>query len=434
MELIFSLGIGLLVISAMITVHESGHFLGARLFGVRVDTFAIGWGKALVTWRKKETTYRINLFPLGGYCLMGGEGESSEDSLFVQSPLKKIGVFLLGPLFNLLLALLIFIPYFLLDYQEPHFPSTIVITADYPEVFGPTTHSPSRSGGLLSGDTILFIDDHKVEYFDDIQSILATYEKEQPMRFIIKRDGKELEKTIIPSFEDGKARVGLSYFIKPVIGEVSKDNPMNLEKGDTIVRLQHHNVYNTFDVASLLISQNPLIEMVVLRDGKEIDITYLATIDEAGNIVIPFSFQTEVAHIPGLSLDQSIVSAFNETFVVIVETYKAISHMISGKQSVSDSLAGPLTISYVVGSMRHSSLRQVLQIIAYISISLAIANLLPFPGLDGGAILLGVFEALSGKKVPQKWYMRYQAVGLSLLFILMMVVLFQDIQFLFLQK
>ena len=126
---LFSFAIGLALIAIMITVHETGHFLAAKAVEVTVETFAIGWGKAVKRWYSKGVEYRINIFPLGGYCQLKGGDSNEAGSLFAVSPLKRIVVFLAGPLFNILLAILILTPFFMLNYEEAVFPNKIVILA-----------------------------------------------------------------------------------------------------------------------------------------------------------------------------------------------------------------------------------------------------------------------------------------------------------------
>lgn len=453
MSQITSFLIGFLSIALMVTVHETGHFLVARMVGITVETFAIGWGKALKKWRKNGVEYRINIFPLGGYCKLKGSedlrkaldvGDTSftgmeKGSLFAVPPHRRILAYLAGPLFNLIFAMLLFIPFFALDHEVATLPNRIVLTSDYPQVFSIDADSPhaARDGQLRMGDVVIAIDGTEITEFADIQSSIATLKADRTARFTVMRDGAQLSFDItgIVDEETGRLFFGLSYFLKPVIGFVDPVSPeaiSGLQIGDRIVQAQGTAVQNTMDLIEILVDNPPEITLDVLRDeGEYITVRYSPNRTPDGNITFGFSFARNVIWRDGMSWGRSVMESAKETAKGLWDTITLIPRMFSGAFEFDEMVAGPLRISYVIGEMRNAGLRALLHLLAMVSVSLATANLLPIPGLDGGFVLLSVIEMIRGKSVSPRMYVRFQSVGVTLLLVLMLFVIAGDLRFLF---
>jgi regulator of sigma E protease len=429
---LFSFAIGLALIAIMITVHETGHFLAAKAVGVTVETFAIGWGKAVKRWYSKGVEYRINIFPLGGYCQLKGGDSNEAGSLFAVSPLKRIVVFLAGPLFNILLAILILTPFFMLNYEEAVFPNKIVISSDYPLLF--SSFDAAQKGGLKTGDTIIAINGHKVEDFDQIQTILAKEKKGSVTTFKIIRDNKELEFSFegIYDTQERKMMFGISYFLEPIVGyveELSPEQLASLKVDDKIVAAQGKAVYNTFDLLSLLEDNPSLVTFDVIdKNGIFKQVTFLPQKGQDGNFQYYFSFKREITQKSGSSFIVAFKNSLNESLHAFVDTFRLIPQLF---QKNENTIAGPIRISFILGSMRKNGLRTLLHLVGSVSISLAAANCLPIPGLDGGSVLLSLIELIIGKSIPRKLYMGFQSVGLFFLLLLMVFVIGSDLRFLF---
>lgn len=442
--------IGVLSISLMVTIHETGHFLFARLSGISVEVYAIGWGKALKKWRSGGTEYRINLFPLGGYCRLKGSEDLQQSlhsggnefsniapgSLFAISPLKRIPTYIAGPLFNLAFAVILFIPFLMMDYQSYAEPNRIVVSSDHPAVFNQDVdyRNAAHQGGMKSGDVILSIDGEPVSDFVEIRNLLSKKGANSPTRFTIDRDGRTMEFDIVPEYdvEQNRPLFGVTSFIVPTIGtieELSPESSTSMAVGDTIISVLGKPVTHTVAVMDEL-SDNPQVLELTLRnsDGIEKTISYIPQKDNRGKNSYGFSFSVPIRTNDGLPFRQAISQAFSTTFSSIRETIQLIPSLFKDS-SLQNSLAGPLRISYVIGEMRNSGIRVMLHLLAMVSISLGVANLLPIPGLDGGAILLSLIEFIRGKRVSPKWYVRFQAVGLSFLFFIMILVLLSDLRY-----
>ena len=442
----YSFLIGLASIALMITIHEAGHFLGARISGITVETFAIGWGRALKSWRRNGVEYRINLFPLGGYCRLKGAQDLiesherneqevtrfSDGSIFAAHPAKRILTYSAGPLMNILFAMLIFIPFFMLPYTSYDDPATIIVTQDYPLVYG-SQRNAAHEGGLRSGDTVVGIDGSEIRRFQDISKVMRTYGGERELSVTFIRNGERMTRSVIPHLQDGRYLLGVASAIEAKVSRVQDLSPeamASLSAGDTIIRVNGEPVSYTADVYTRYLSEHSRLEMDVRRpDGSIETIGFLPHRTADGQVLPQLSFERQTVRIQGSSLASSMLQAVHETVRMIRETGRLFGDLFTGETDAGSSLAGPLRISYVIGETFANGLRSFLQLMAMVSISLGIANLLPLPALDGGAILLSVIEWIRRRRLPVSLYMKYQSVGFFILAALILFVLFSDARF-----
>ncbi|MEA5031847.1 MAG: RIP metalloprotease RseP [Sphaerochaeta sp.] len=454
MDGLVSFLIGFLSIALMVTIHETGHFVFARLSGITVEVFAIGWGKAIKRWTVRGVEYRINIFPLGGYCKLkgtddlqrslhsGGKSFTSmeEGSLFAVSPIRRIMTYLGGPLFNLLFAIVIFIPFFSIGYDAISNPNRIVVTSDYPKTFAIEAGSPHAAefAGLETGDVVIGIENESIGNFSSLQAVLARQKAGNPTTFTIDRAGDILTIDVTGTVDEKTDRLlfGISTFIEPKIDSISPLSPESmtaLAEGDVIIRAQGHEVKNTFDLLEILSDNPSWVELQVQHaDGSYDTIQYSPTRTIEGKISFGFNFERTLEHVSGQPVGEALWSAISQTGTSMIDTFLLIPKLFSGAFAMDEVVAGPLRISYVIGEMRNAGIRAILHLLAMVSISLAAANLLPIPGLDGGSILLSLVEILRRKAVSPRMYVRFQSVGLLFLFLLMLFVVAGDLRFFFL--
>lgn len=445
--------IGFAAIALMVTIHETGHFLAARIMGITVETFAIGWGRAILRWRTKGVEYRINIFPLGGYCKLKGsedlrrsldEGGASfstaePGSLFFVSPLRRIATYLAGPLANLIFALLVFSCFFALGHDAAILPARIVLTSDYPAIFDTDTSQPhaARDGGLRSGDIVTSIDGVPTPDFSMIQRQLALQETGSPTRFSIIRGDEALTLDIhgIEQRETGKPFFGISYELEPVVGRVDPLSPeavAGLEVGDRILAVLGVPVDNTWDVLQILEDDPQVISLLVEdEDGGQRLLSCSPLRDEHGGLSLGFAFSRIIERRDGQPFAESMKSGLAETARAVTDTLTLLPRLLQGAFALDEVVAGPLRISYVIGETREAGLRALLHLMAMVSVSLAAANLLPIPGLDGGSILLSLIELVAGRTISPRMYVRFQSFGLAFLMVLMVLVVAGDLRFIF---
>jgi len=329
----------LLGFSLLIIVHELGHFVMAKVNGIKVEEFSIGMGPKIFSTEGKETKYSIGLFPIGGYVKMMGEEEEvyDERSFSSKSPLRRISVIIAGAAMNFLLAIIIF---------------TVISNKfgySLPKVDNLLENMPAVEAGLEEGDEFLRVNGSKVFSADDV-SIGINLAKNQPINFLIERNGEKKEVIVTPK--------------------------------------------------------------LVVEDNVE---KYM------------IGFQFERVENPGIV--QSFKQSFKETLAVINQTYKSLKMMVTGKVNFKTDVGGPVSIIRISSEAAKNGIWNLMNFIAFISINLAVFNMLPFPALDGGWTVILIIELITRRKVPDKIVGAMNYVGIMLLFGLMIVVTIKDILF-----
>ncbi len=205
--MVLSIILGIIGLGIVIFVHETGHFLAAKLSGITVEAFSIGWGKVLFRWKRRETEYRISLLPIGGYCKMKGGDlvqkaweekketiPQEEGSFYTASPLKRIFVSFSGPGFNLVFAFLVFSLIWGIGFTTQSYSNRIVLVSDYGE---PGAVYPVDRGGFRTGDKIIEIDGTPIRNYSEIKEAVAISPGEE-LSVLVERNGLEKRLTLIP--------------------------------------------------------------------------------------------------------------------------------------------------------------------------------------------------------------------------------------------
>ena len=329
----------LLGFSLLIIVHELGHFVMAKVNGIKVEEFAIGMGPKILSTQGKETKYSIGLFPIGGYVKMMGEEEEVQDerSFSSKSPLRRISVIIAGATMNFLFAIIIFTVFLnKLGYSLPKVNSLI-------------ENMPAVEAGLKEGDKFLKVNGSRVFSADDL-TIGISLAKDNPINFLVERNGEKKEVTVTPKLteENGRERYMIGFGFERI------DNP---------------------------------------------------------------------------GIVQSFKQSFKETLSVISQTYKSLKMMIMGEVNFKTDVGGPVSIIRMSSEAAKNGIWNLMYFIAFISINLAVFNMLPFPALDGGWTVILLIELITRRKVPDKVVGAMNYVGIMLLFGLMIIVTIKDILF-----
>ncbi|MGP1438632.1 MAG: RIP metalloprotease RseP [Treponema sp.] len=444
--------IGLLVLSIMVFIHELGHFLIARLCGVAVETFSIGWGPVIFRKKIKGTEYRISLIPIGGYCGMRGEKAfvkaleenlpkipKEEGGLYSASPFKRILIAFAGPFSNYISAVVCFAIISAMGSIYYTYSNTVAPIHCYDA----NVATSAKEADLQVGDRIIEIDGKKVDNFREIMLEVMT-SPDKNLMFKIERGGKVIEKQIKPKLnpKTGSGLIGIYPFVKLQIENVSSTGAtQGLKKGDIIRTINGKNVNNTIELQNELDAiYESQVEKTILgidRDGnmfeKEIYIIRL----EHGGIDLGLSFQNQKIIVKGTGFFASIVSGFVKTHETILLTFKSFALLFKGidlKQAVS----GPLRITHMIGDVAQEGFKSsmaegwasLLSFIAIISISLFIMNLLPIPVLDGGLILLSFIEAVMRHEISPKITYRVQFIGFAFIAVIFVFAIVTDVLFL----
>ncbi len=451
------------VLAPLVALHEWGHYIVARLCGVRVLTFSIGMGPRLFGWQSKKTgtDYRISLLPLGGYVRMLDEREgevAEEDKPFAfntQHPLKKIAIVLAGPVMNFIIAIGLFFVLFLTPME--------MLNTRIGKILPET---PAANSGLIAGDKIVAIDGKPVEDWQQISYALASRAGETGVVTVSAITADKLAQNqavdtaakqyplAIERFlqADGQssALTQLGFLpwqptIAPVIGELDPAGAgalMRLKVGDAITAINNQEVDDWLTVAQLIrahpeksmqvtvLRAGETLTLPIMPQGKKVDGVYVgqigAKVAGADKVSIPEEYKFTTNHSPM----QALSLAVNKTYELSVMTISSIGKMLSGLIGL-ENLSGPITIADVSKQSFEMGWQQVLSTAALISLSLAVLNLLPIPVLDGGHILYHLYELIRGKPLSEGVQMAGLNIGMLLLLGFMLLAISNDITRLF---
>lgn len=431
LSVIFTIVSFVFVLGVMILVHEFGHFAAAKLLGIRVETFSIGFGPRLIGFRKGDTDYRIALLPLGGYVKMTGENPDetitgSPDEFLSRPKVHRLAVILAGPIMNIVLAVGLFAVYFMAGAQVEAYKSE-------PALIGVVSKDgPAEKAGLRIGDRIVQIDGKSDPTWEDVELAIITSPR-QAVSLAIEREGRTLEMEITPetveTMEAGY--IGVGPLLPHSIARVEPNSPAakaDLRSGDEIIEVaapdgkRASGYYAIVELVRRSVSQ-PLIYRI--RRGDEVLEKTIRPIEMQGGVRTGYfpRFRTiERKYGPVSAVWESIVQNYKMTLL----TYRVLGRILTGRASIK-SMSGPIDIARLSGSFAAEGTLPLMQFMAIVSLNLAVFNLLPIPVLDGGVIALLLVEAVIGRDLSLKVKERIFHVGYIFLIMLMGVVLFNDI-------
>ena len=418
---VVSILIGFLGISVMILVHEIGHMLAARACGIRVEALSFGLGPALFKWGKNETKYVIRAIPFGGSCKMSGGDdiqnairqnkkhiESYEDgSIWSVGPIKRIIAYAAGPLFNIIFAFLCYALLLTIPTIVSVYPSRIVLSSDYPALYN-VENTPASEAGIRTGDTILSIDGIEVSNYSEITSQLALVKNSESVTIETDRG------TFTVHPKDGS--FGFLPYQEAIIAHVEADTPekkAGLKSGDIITAVNGREVTNMFDLLEAARTTD-YITMTVRRGDKDIEIGF----DNPGTS-LNITLVQQTVKVKGSNFFSALLVSSRECFSIFTQSVRSLFNVIRGKASAGETLGGTFAASQSIGMLTtkgfahgfNSGMRIVLFLLASVSISLAVANLLPIPALDGGLIIVSLAELITGRTFHPKMYLTLQVVG-----------------------
>ena len=428
----------LVLISIIVFIHELGHFAFARLFGVRVIDFSIGFGRSIKSWQtNSETIFNLRILPVGGFVQMKGENisndENEQDSFASKKYYQKMLITLGGPLFNFFLALVIFFMINLFGVQK--------VT---PLIGDVIPNSLAETNGLLAKDLILEIDGNDISSYSDAQSILSKRLGDTGIvNFKILRNENtffyNLEITNWLSEDEPSNLVyslGIVPPIEPVIGEVLPDSPAaegGLNSGDMILKINANPIYDWSEIKKFINEKGgETISLTIDRNGESKKLFVKPIFSEISStwqigISSAYILNPSSRKIIKFGIAQSLQNSFLQTFSVIENSLIFFKKIIFGQIS-SKNLGGPVMIGQYAGeSVIYGGLYSFIYLIAFISISLGIVNLFPLPVLDGGQALILTIERIIGKNLPDELLDFFYKLGTLFLLFLFVFVFLNDI-------
>lgn len=439
-------GTFVLVLSILVFVHEWGHYIVARMCGVRVESFSIGFGKELFGVNDKHgTRWKFSLVPLGGYVKMFGdtdpasaghkdtvgEGlaarpmapEERQHAFFAKPVWQRALIVFAGPAINFLFAIIILTGVYTF-YGQPVTPATAsAIIKD----------SAAYKAGFQPHDLVVAIDGQPVSRFEDIrQRVMIALDS--PMKFTVERDGEKIDLTATPEREVLKDRFGFEHSrgVLGLIGAVNGFTVKNVvavdgktvpDPNDAVTALKSK-LDRTAEVTFKGIEEGSKNSVLIIHPLRTLNETLGASDDVKDQTLIISekvgSDMIKRAPLPAMG------AAINETREVTLGTLKALGQIVTGTRSPKE-LGGLIRIGAMAGDMAQAGVIAVLTFMALLSINLGLINLFPIPVLDGGHLVFYALEAAKGSPVPEKAQEYAFRVGFTILIGIMVFANLSDI-------
>jgi len=425
---------GIIMLGILVFIHELGHFAVAKLAGVKVLKFSLGFGPRLVSRQWGETEYMICAIPLGGYVQMLGEGSEEDQPLteeersrsFAEKSVgRRLAIVAAGPFMNLVLPFVILPLAFMVGINLPVF-------LDQPACVGYVLpQSPAAEAGLHRGDCIVAVGGQSIISWTDADKALLA-QAGQAAVFDVQRDGtrQSISLAATDSSAEGLQALGLAPFQEAVVGALSPGMPAQqagLQVGDLILSVDGENIASWYDLKAIIQqtgggSQKFLVE----RNGQQLEINIVPARSDGGSeFLIGITPQTETVF-KRFPLKEAFSHGVSRSRELIELTLVFIQKLVLGKVS-SRNIGGPITVVQVAGQAAQTDLASILSILAFLSIQLGILNLFPIPILDGGHLLFGVFELIFRRPLPLRVREIAQQVGLLFIVLLMALAFYNDI-------
>ena len=437
----------LVTLGVLVTIHEWGHYFVARLCGVKVLRFSVGFGKPLwMRTAKDGTEYAVAAIPLGGYVRMLDEREApvpdhlKNQAFNNKSVLQRIAIVAAGPLVNLIFAVLAYWALFVSG-----------VTVVKPVIGSIAPGSLAEVAGLQTGSEIVEIDGREVLAWEEVNLALAARVGEtgsieiragEPESGWLRSYTLPIDSWAVDLESESPLRaLGLRPWqpeVEPRIGQLSEDGPAmhaGLQSDDLVLAIDGVAVPNWMDLVGIVqASPNQLLQFEVLRADTRLMLDVTPSLrPEPGSdqgyigagVVVPEWPDSMLRDLSQGPID-ALVSGFSKTSQMIGLTLDSIKKMILGAISVKN-LSGPITIAKVAGASAASGLESFISFLAYLSISLGVLNLLPIPMLDGGHLVYYFVELVRGRPVSEKVQMFGMRIGMALLFSLMALAMINDI-------
>jgi len=434
----------ILVLGVLILVHEWGHFVAARFFGVRVDVFSIGFGPRLFGWKRGATDWRVSALPLGGYVRMAGQDITDIDSgdqkptgapdeLMSKKRWQRAIICFAGPIVNLIFPIFLLTGYFALKGEPlPKYEKDPLVVVDLQK------GSPLAKAGVVRGDRIVSVNGIANPTWETAQNLIDKAPNGQSYQIVVNHQGEE--RHIAVTSVDMKAPdliFGFAPDAPAVVDQVDPTKPAyaaGVKPGDQVVSVdgQEISTWAAF-VNAIQESDGKPVSLTVKRDGQlvNLSVTPQKGKNELGEtawlvgILRKAPAKPEVYYRPvsfGLAFQQASTVTWRGTQMVV----DVVDRLISGKTSPKE-LQSVVGIASLAGKAVEAGSFAVVQLMAVLSVNLGILNLLPIPILDGGQIFLLSLEGIRRRDFSLAFKERFIQVGLVFLLALIAYVTYNDV-------
>ncbi len=430
-----TIGIFIAAIFILVFIHELGHFLAAKYFKMRVDQFSIGFPPKIAGFRKGETEYVLGATPLGGYVKIAGMIDESMDDDFVgnepqedefrSKPVwQRIIVILAGVIFNVILA------FFIYTGMAWHYGENVLPVQEIEGIYIPE-NSLAAEMGFQTGDRVIGINEREVDYFEQLFNPSAITGRN--VSFMVDREGETVNLTAPADFLDRLNHERLfepGWVLPSKVEAVAEGTPAEeagLQTGDRIVAYDGAEIAYWIQLTEKIRDTEGEATIMVERDGELLSIN-ITPDPETGMIGIQaYDFRGAREHLD-YNFAGSLNVGYRETGDTFVGIIQGLQKLFTGTISVRDNLGGPVAIATVTrDATEHGGWQGFWRITAFLSITLAIMNMLPIPALDGGHFMFLVYEGITRREPSPRVRMALQQIGFILLIGILVLVTFNDI-------
>jgi len=423
----------LVLIGVMILVHELGHFWTARLFDVRVETFSFGFGPRLFGFRRGETDFRFSLILFGGYVKMLGEQPGDENagadprSFLAKPRWQRLIIAFAGPFMNMVLAVVLLAGLFTVHFES------------LPESGPPGTigdvraNSPAADAGIQPGDRIVDINGQQDPSWETILVTELTGAG-RSMSIVVERDGERIPFSVTPELNEqaGVAFAGWSQGIEiEIIGfvEGTRAQEAGVRPGDVIVSVNGEPMRSITTLTETAnASAGEPIDLIIARDGvpnKVVVEPTLQEIDGEQRWLIGINIRPRLV-VTQLSVPAALRESLRQNRASATLIYQFLRGIVERRMSAR-ALEGPIRIAQISGDAARQGPSRFIELMAMVSLNLAIFNLLPIPVLDGGLILMLLVEMAMRRDLSVPVKETIIKVGFVFLMMVVVLVLYNDL-------
>lgn len=427
----------IVVLGVLVFFHEFGHFIVARICGVGVLTFSLGFGRKLISRKWGETEYCVSVLPLGGYVRLLGDDPNEEispenlhRSFLKQGFGKKFAIVIAGPVFNLLLAFVLYA--FINMMGVPALSSHIGEVED---------NSAAAHAGIQPNDHVVAVDGEKVEYWSQIMEAVDD-SNGRALRFTVLRESEEVRTEVIPMMREQRDifgdlqkawTIGIQEKILPVVGSVQVGTPAEqagFKPDDIIVRVGEREITLWQQIReSIQEYGGQEVAIGILRAGEPIEFSLTPVPSEVKDAPVDWKIGIIVKGPPRVIRRYSPVMATilgaEQTWYFTKVNTIGLFKLIQGKISAK-SIGGPILIAQMSSKFASQGVHDFLFFMALISINLGIINLFPIPILDGGHLLIFSIEGVLGRPLSLGIREKAQQVGLFIIISIMIFAFYND--------
>jgi regulator of sigma E protease len=418
-----------LVLGVIIILHELGHFLVARYFKIRIETFSVGFGPRLIGFRRGDTDYRISAFPLGGYVKMAGDTPSEtltgEPHEFLSKPKwQRFLVASAGPIMNMILAVVLLTGLFMYGREVPEVLTTQA-TIGVVE-----TGSPAFEAGVRKGDLVAELDGKQKPNWQDVENKIAL-NAGNSLALTLDRNGESISTTIIPVKKPPSDRgyVGMGphvpVIVKAVWGEPAK--AAGLQPGDEVTVVNGIDLTTSAQSIQAIIQgiPEPNFPIMVNRHGETLMFQITPVLKNGLRYI-----GMDLVPPPSVMIKLGFSAAVSKSISTNVEYGKTILQVIGmlfKREASIKQLDGPIGIVRASGEALNEGFATLISLMALISLNLGLLNILPIPVLDGGVMLMLIVESLMGRDLSLRLKERIIQVSVVALLMLTVLVLYNDV-------